>query len=343
MKDLLEGGSKLLLFKIIGVGGIIIAALLLVFTSAFTVSMKSGHDAENSDSGNSGVVCNTTGQIDRNAWDVQFKNAGVFAGKQDVFLKIAEKQGIDPVLFAAISFHETSWGKSPAVVEKNNPGGLMIPGGGLMTFPTLDEGLEAMGKTLHNRIIQDGKTTIEALGSVYAPVGAENDPNNLNGYWVPTVTSIAKKLGGLTMNCSASDNENTSIEVGANGKMNYFDKVIKIMLQFKGQPYSWGGSNPSTGFDCSGLMQWSFGQIGIKLPRTASEQYNATKRISAKDAKAGDLVFFRGTYGGPSHVSHVGIYVGNGKMFNSNDSGIEYSDITTGYWAQHKPEFGRIQ
>src|SRR5699024_5931498 len=108
--------------------------------------------------------------------------------------------------FASIALHETAWGESNAIQQKNNPGGLMNPdGSGLYVFPTLKEGLASMSKTLYNRIKVDGLVTIEQLGSVYAPVGAENDPNNLNEHWVPTTKDIAQELGGLTMNCEPSD------------------------------------------------------------------------------------------------------------------------------------------
>lgn len=123
-------------------------------------------------------------------------SGSVLSNKANKYIEIAEKQGIDPVLFAAISLHESAWGKSNAVTTKNNPGGLMTATG-LMVFPTLDDGLEAMGLTLHNRILIDGKITIEDLGAVYAPIGASNDPSGLNMYWVPTVKEIVAKLGGL--------------------------------------------------------------------------------------------------------------------------------------------------
>lgn len=127
-----------------------------------------------------------------------------------------------------------------------------------------------------------------------------------------------------------------------NGSIDGYDSIMKEALKYEGQPYVWGGSNPKSGFDCSGLVQWSYAKAGISLPRTAQEQHGATKKISEKEATAGDLVFFGGTYEGKA-ITHVGIYVGNGRMFNSNDSGIQYSDLKSGYWRDHLVSFGRIK
>ncbi|MGG3570875.1 glucosaminidase domain-containing protein [Bacillus gobiensis] len=158
--------------------------------------------AESEQENNKGGIatCSIDENIEEDLWNKQFSRAGVLSEKSDVFIEVANQHDIDPVLFAAIAFHETAWGKSRAVVEKNNPGGLM-GSNGLMSFPTLEDGIESMGQTLHNRIIGDGLTTIKDLGGVYAPVGADNDPNNLNKNWVPTITDLTKKLGGLTMKC----------------------------------------------------------------------------------------------------------------------------------------------
>ena len=134
----------------------------------------------------------------------QFNNAGKFTDKGQIFIEVAEKYGVDPVLMAAVAFHETGSGTSAAVMLKNNPGGLMDPATGsrfLYSFTTIEEGIEAMGKTLHNRIIKDGLITISDLGSAYAPIGADNDPTGLNNHWVPAVTKFVAQFGGLTMNC----------------------------------------------------------------------------------------------------------------------------------------------
>lgn len=151
-----------------------------------------------------GAVCRPDGEISEELFFSQFNNAGKFTDKGTVFIEVAEKYGIDPVLMAAIAFHETGSGTSAAVMLKNNPGGLMDPATGsrfLYSFLTIEEGIEAMGKTLHNRIIKDGLITIADLGSAYAPIGADNDPTGLNNHWVPAVTKFVAQFGGLTMNC----------------------------------------------------------------------------------------------------------------------------------------------
>ncbi|ENN2663426.1 peptidoglycan DD-metalloendopeptidase family protein [Listeria innocua] len=202
-----DSGNKtswgLLFLRIFSVKVIIIIFIVFILISLIGL-LLAGRSAQQETS-NIGNGCSITGKLDENLFNATLENAGVFKGKGDKFISIAKKQNIDPVLFAAIAMSETGWGKSDAVVHKNNPGGLMDASTGMSTvkqFATLDEGLEAMGVTLHNRIINDGLNTIEKLGAIYAPIGASNDPTGLNQNWVPTVTSISQKFGGLTMNCS---------------------------------------------------------------------------------------------------------------------------------------------
>ncbi|MDM5250657.1 NlpC/P60 family protein [Lysinibacillus sp. G4S2] len=113
--------------------------------------------------------------------------------------------------------------------------------------------------------------------------------------------------------------------------------AISTAKQFLGSSYVWGGSSPSTGFDCSGLVQWSYAQAGVSLPRTASQQYLATQRISASEARVGDLVFF--SYG--SGVAHVGIYLGNNTMIDAQNKGVVIESLD--WWNQYLVGFGRIQ
>lgn len=126
---------------------------------------------------------------------------------------------------------------------------------------------------------------------------------------------------------------------------NFDDETVRTImdeaLKYQGWKYVFGGSNPNTSFDCSGLTQWCFAKAGINLPRVAQAQYDVTQHIPLSQAKAGDLVFFHSTYNSGSYVSHVGIYVGDNKMFHAGDP-IGYADLNNAYWQQHLIGAGRI-
>ena len=127
----------------------------------------------------------------------------------------------------------------------------------------------------------------------------------------------------------------------------YDDDLVQALLEeaakYLGYPYVWGGSNPSTSFDCSGYVCWVFTNSGVhSLPRTTAQGiYNQCTPVSAADAKAGDIIFFTGTYNSGNPVTHVGIYCGNGVMIHAGDP-IKYSSINTSYWQSHYYSFGRL-
>jgi murein DD-endopeptidase MepM/ murein hydrolase activator NlpD len=144
------------------------------------------------------------GNLDKEKFYSMFENAGVFTGMGSFFIQVSNKYQIDPVLLASIAFHETGKGTSNAVRTKNNPGGLMNPKTNkLFVFDSLEEGIDAMARNLYKNYISKGLVSITQIGNKYAPVGANNDPNNLNINWVPAVTQLANEFGGLTMNCTA--------------------------------------------------------------------------------------------------------------------------------------------
>lgn len=124
------------------------------------------------------------------------------------------------------------------------------------------------------------------------------------------------------------------------------DKTVQAVmteaLKYQGWRYVYGGASPTTSFDCSGLIQWCYEKAGISLPRTAQEQYDVTQHIPLSEAKAGDLVFFRGTYDAGTYITHVGIYQGNNRMYHAGDP-IGYTDLTSSYWQQHLVGAGRIK
>lgn len=119
------------------------------------------------------------------------------------------------------------------------------------------------------------------------------------------------------------------------------ENVAMCAIGQRGKLYCWGGSSPNTGFDCSGLTQYSFRKgAGVSIPRTASAQYNSAVKIPKEQARKGDLVFFK-TRG--KNVSHVGIYLGDNKFIHAPRTG---KSITTskleGYWQHRLAGFGRI-
>jgi hypothetical protein len=122
------------------------------------------------------------------------------------------------------------------------------------------------------------------------------------------------------------------------------NRVVELARSQIGMPYVYGGESPQTGFDCSGLVQWVYAQIGINLPRTAQAQYDATQRV-ARDALApGDLVFYSICCQQPDWVTHVGIYVGNGMMIDAPYPGayVRMESIDTPYWQSHWAGAGRV-
>ncbi len=129
-------------------------------------------------------------------------NKGILAGKGAMIASIAEKNGLDPNLLAAIMANETGWGTSNAIVNHNNPGGMMDPTTNwskIKTYSSLEEGINAVASNLKRNYIDQGLTTIGSIGAKYCPVGAANDPNGLNSNWVPGVTSVYNDFTGANI------------------------------------------------------------------------------------------------------------------------------------------------
>lgn len=105
------------------------------------------------------------------------------------------------------------------------------------------------------------------------------------------------------------------------------EKAIEAAEGQKGTPYSWGGSKPG-GFDCSGLVQWSFKQAGVSLPRVAQDQVSAGTRVSYSNARRGDLLYWADSGG---YAYHVAIYLGDGRMIDAPRSGdkVRERDVTS--------------
>ena len=120
-----------------------------------------------------------------------------------------------------------------------------------------------------------------------------------------------------------------------------FAAMIAEAEKYVGFPYVWGGSSPSTSFDCSGFISWVLNHSGWSVGRqTAQGLYNLCTPVTAEQAKPGDLVFFVGTYDTPG-VSHVGLYVGNSVMLHCGDP-ISYTNLNSSYWQIHLFCYGRL-
>ncbi|UUU20458.1 C40 family peptidase [Streptomyces sp. DSM 40750] len=131
-------------------------------------------------------------------------------------------------------------------------------------------------------------------------------PSLLTRAGTASALTIAAVGGSIVVPGVASDAEAVTVA----------SKALKVAASKKGSPYKYGATGPSR-FDCSGLTLYSFKKAGKKLPRTAQQQYNKTKHISASSRTLGDLVFFHSG----SNVYHVGIYAGKGKIWHSPKTG----------------------
>jgi len=116
-------------------------------------------------------------------------------------------------------------------------------------------------------------------------------------------------------------------------------RAARVAQGMVGAPYRWGGTTPE-GFDCSGLVFYAYGQTGVQVPRTSVEQYRASENVALKDARPGDLVFFREAW----TVSHVGIYLGDGRFVHAPDEGqsVKISRIDEDYYRARFAGAGRV-
>lgn len=120
-----------------------------------------------------------------------------------------------------------------------------------------------------------------------------------------------------------------------------FAAIIKEAEKYLGYPYVWGGSSPSTSFDCSGFVSWVINHSGWDVGRLGAQGLcNICTPVPSANVKPGDLVFFTGTYDTPG-VSHVGIYVGNNMMIHCGDP-VSYANLNSSYWQSHFYRYGRL-
>lgn len=218
---------------------------------------------------------------------------------------------------------------------------------------TLTESTETRTRTVTN---DDGTTSTEEYEVTILTVKVTN--KGLDAIANENLGENQKKIYAIYQaslgNRSYLFGDSITIANPADGGMSYeippealdderFANMIEEAEKYLGYPYVWGGSNPSTSFDCSGFVSYVINNCGNgwNVGRsTANGLRSFCTYVSASDAKPGDLIFFQGTYN-TSGASHVGIYVGNGMMIHCGNP-IQYTSINSNYWKQHFMCFGRL-
>jgi cell wall-associated NlpC family hydrolase len=116
--------------------------------------------------------------------------------------------------------------------------------------------------------------------------------------------------------------------------------IANVAMGLVGTRYRYGGTDPIEGFDCSGLVYYSYGQAGYRVPRTSQELFRAVRKIAVGDADPGDLMFFQDQ----TKLSHVGIYLGDGRFVHAPASGqnVAVASLDSPYYQQHLVAVGRL-
>lgn len=119
------------------------------------------------------------------------------------------------------------------------------------------------------------------------------------------------------------------------------ERAAAYAAKMVGKPYRFGGASPSSGFDCSGLVQYSYARAGLKLPHNTEAQWRMSKAVRRSQLRRGDLIFFN-EKGGPN--SHVGIYLGDGTFVHAPSSGksVRRDRLDAAYWRKHLSGTRRI-
>lgn len=165
--------------------------------------------------------------------------------------------------------------------------------------------------------------------------------NSGNRLWLPFVLGIA----ALGAGCSSAPPRSTYDAPQITVEPRVADAVVggaiaELAKDMVGTRYRYGGTDPVDGFDCSGLVFYTYGQAGYEVPRTSRELFRATRKISVSDADPGDLMFFQDE----TKLSHVGIYIGDGRFVHAPASGqkVAISSLDSPYYLQHLVAVGRL-
>ena len=214
---------------VIGIIAVILLIVVIFGTIITAIKIEEDKQKEQASGDSDGCSVNV-GNIDTEKATEKWKAADgtPLEGKAGDMIKIAKKEDIDPAIFMAIVANETGYGTAEAVKTHNNVAGMM-GSGDLFHFDSIDKGLDAAAKNLNELYFSKGLTTPEKIGKKYAPVGAENDPTDLNSNWVPNVKKFTSEISKSDGKSSDKGKETVSCDsdVPAGKSIEKLEKVIK--------------------------------------------------------------------------------------------------------------------
>lgn len=140
---------------------------------------------------------------------------------------------------------------------------------------------------------------------------------------------------------NAADSSFTTGSINTESRDEIRFQVVMMAAAMLGTPYKWGGMHPDEGFDCSGLVHYSYLQAGVELPRTSLQQYKYSRSVRLSNLKPGDLLFFELNQ---QAVSHVGIYLGNNRFVHAPKTGkdVMITSLDNEFWRQRLVSAGRV-
>nr|WP_241522526.1 CHAP domain-containing protein [Staphylococcus delphini] len=238
----------------------------------------------------------------------QNAQGGELEGKSDKVVEIAKKNKVPPNLFMAIIASESMWGRGENATVQKNP--LSVMGTKSIhdsAYSKIEDGLEDGAKNLYDLYISEGLTTPKEIGPKYAPIGASNDPSNMNARWVPTVTKIMTSLS----EGSSSAKVDCSSQSGSKS----------VGEEYKGALPSWSNSNPGKGnlYDAGQCTWYAFGirqKMGKPISTYWHDAHKWNERAEAEGYKVGKIpkkgacwIAEQGAGGAPMTTGHVGIVI----------------------------------
>jgi cell wall-associated NlpC family hydrolase len=155
---------------------------------------------------------------------------------------------------------------------------------------------------------------------------------------MPLARALVPLLALLLCACASTPPPAPRAAAGSYGS---YDKAASVAVKMVGKPYRYGGAAPSHGFDCSGLVQFSYRQAGVSVPRSTEQQLHASRAVGRSNLRRGDLVFFDQE---GRKRSHVGIYLGGGRFVHAPSSGkqVRIDRLDSRYWRAHLSDVRRF-